>query len=84
MLARINPITRKTGFMVSKVLVNELKVRKLRKEFKIKNKKALNIQGFVDRLGLEPRLTEPKSVVLPLHHRSIPVIFECAKLIKNI
>ena len=25
---------------------------------------------FVDLLGLEPRLTEPKSGVLPLHHRS--------------
>ena len=25
----------------------------------------------VDLPGLEPRLTEPKSAVLPLHHRSI-------------
>lgn len=27
---------------------------------------------LVDLPGLEPRLTEPKSAVLPLHHRSIP------------
>ena len=26
---------------------------------------------YVDLPGFEPRLTEPKSVVLPLHHRSI-------------
>lgn len=27
---------------------------------------------FVGLLGLEPRMTEPKSVVLPLHHRPVP------------
>jgi len=26
---------------------------------------------YVDLPGFEPRLTEPKSVVLPLHHRSL-------------
>ena len=31
-------------------------------------------QGFfVDPLGLEPRMTDPESVVLPLHHGSIEV-----------
>ena len=28
---------------------------------------------FVELLGFEPRQTEPKSVVLPLHHSSITV-----------
>ena len=28
---------------------------------------------FVGLLGLEPRMTEPKSAVLPLHHRPIAV-----------
>ncbi len=27
---------------------------------------------FVGLLGLEPRTTEPKSAVLPLHHRPVP------------
>lgn len=26
---------------------------------------------MVDRQGFEPQMTEPKSVVLPLHHRSV-------------
>lgn len=29
----------------------------------------------VDPLGLEPRMTVPKTVVLPLHHGSIPTLF---------
>ncbi len=33
----------------------------------------------VDLPGFEPRLTEPKSVVLPLHHRSV-VYFGTAKI----
>ncbi len=28
-------------------------------------------RGLVELLGFEPRQTEPKSVVLPLHHSSI-------------
>lgn len=30
-----------------------------------------NCEGLVELLGFEPRQTEPKSVVLPLHHSSI-------------
>ena len=38
---------------------------------------------FVGLLGLEPRKTAPKTVVLPLHHR--PVLFnECANLTENL
>jgi hypothetical protein len=37
-------------------------------EEKIKARKNL---AFVELLGFEPRQTEPKSVVLPLHHSSI-------------
>jgi hypothetical protein len=33
---------------------------------------------FVDLLGFEPRQTEPKSVVLPLHHKSIFQLAESA------
>ncbi len=43
-------------------------------QFKTKNPLIIYIKGlifFVDRLGLEPRMTESKSAVLPLHHRSI-------------
>lgn len=29
---------------------------------------------LVDPLGLEPRMTVPKTGVLPLHHRSIPLL----------
>ena len=37
-----------------------------------KNKKILRVAGFfVGLLGLEPRKTAPKTVVLPLHHRPI-------------
>jgi hypothetical protein len=42
-------------------------------EFLEKTKPLVNqgvLEVFVDLLGLEPRLTEPKSGVLPLHHRS--------------
>lgn len=35
------------------------------------NKKSRYSAGFVELLGFEPRQTEPKSVVLPLHHSSI-------------
>lgn len=36
-----------------------------------KNKKPEKNLAFVELLGFEPRQTEPKSVVLPLHHSSI-------------
>lgn len=32
---------------------------------------------YVDLPGFEPRQTEPKSVVLPLHHRSIFLFWDC-------
>ena len=33
---------------------------------------------FVGLLGLEPRKTAPKTVVLPLHHRPVPLrLSEC-------
>ena len=35
------------------------------------HKKIPQLAGFVELLGFEPRQTEPKSVVLPLHHSSI-------------
>ena len=43
----------------------------------MENKKAfhISVEGFfccVDLPGLEPRKPEPKTGVLPLHHRSIP------------
>lgn len=43
------------------------------------SKKAGHFDKLCDRLlveisGLEPELAEPKSVVLPLHHTSIPFI----------
>ena len=40
----------------------------------VETKKALKISAFllVDRPGFEPGQTAPKTVVLPLHHRSIP------------
>jgi hypothetical protein len=34
-------------------------------------------ERFVDPQGFEPQMTEPKSVVLPLHHGSV---FNSAKL----
>ena len=34
-------------------------------------KKSRTLAGLVELLGFEPRQTEPKSVVLPLHHSSI-------------
>ena len=33
--------------------------------------------SVVDPLGLEPRMTIPKTVVLPLHHGSMPAIAIC-------
>ena len=35
------------------------------------HKKSRIVAGLVELLGFEPRQTEPKSVVLPLHHSSI-------------
>ncbi len=32
----------------------------------------MNQGALVGLLGLEPRTTEPKSAVLPLHHRPVP------------
>ena len=42
---------------------------------RVKTKKPLRLRSgfFVGLLGLEPRTTEPKSAVLPLHHRPLPV-----------
>jgi hypothetical protein len=34
-------------------------------------KNSSGLEEFVELLGFEPRQTEPKSVVLPLHHSSI-------------
>lgn len=39
----------------------------------VRQKKLKNIQPFVGLLGFEPRQTESKSVVLPLHHN--PILF---------
>lgn len=54
---------------------NLKKVITLKKEgfnILIKTKKALISESFfVGLLGLEPRKTAPKTVVLPLHHRPI-------------
>ena len=36
---------------------------------------------FVGLLGLEPRITEPKSAVLPLHHRPAILHFCGAKVL---
>ncbi len=37
---------------------------------------------FVVPPGFEPRLTEPKSGVLPLHHGTIPVCAFCSKAVQ--
>ena len=44
-----------------------------------KNKKTPQIieEFFVGLLGLEPRKTAPKTVVLPLHHRPAMLLSEC-------
>ena len=44
-----------------------------------KNKKTPQIieEFFVGLLGLEPRKTAPKTVVLPLHHRPALLLSEC-------
>ncbi|GEM_PF-1771838 len=45
-----------------------------------KHKKTTLKKGWlVDPQGFEPQMTEPKSVVLPLHHGSV---FDAAKLYK--
>ena len=36
-----------------------------------KTKTTLKKEWFVDSQGFEPQMTEPKSVVLPLHHESV-------------
>ncbi len=40
----------------------------------IKTKTILKKGWFVDSQGFEPQMTEPKSVVLPLHHESLFVL----------
>ena len=40
----------------------------------------VKLVGVVGRLGFEPGMTEPKPVVLPLHHR--PIRFAGAKVVK--
>ena len=49
----------------------------------LKNNKSTSSRGasVVGRLGFEPGMTEPKPVVLPLHHRPIPC-FAAAKVVK--
>ena len=43
------------------------------KNLNLVQKKNIPEEGmFVGLLGLEPRTTEPKSAVLPLHHRPVP------------
>ncbi len=50
------------------VINNELKIEKIKKNLR-------EIEGFfVGLLGFEPRQTESKSVVLPLHNN--PIIFQ--------
>ena len=52
----------------------------------IKNKKTPQIIEeffFVGLLGLEPRKTAPKTVVLPLHHRPIPLLLSECKFNTN-
>ncbi len=58
----------------------------------MENKKAfhISVEGFfccVDLPGLEPRKPEPKTGVLPLHHRSIPncdaKVRPCSQKIKH-
>ena len=44
-----------------------------------KTKTTLKKGWLVDPQGFEPQMTEPKSVVLPLHHGSV---FDAAKLYK--
>ena len=42
------------------------------------HKKSLSIERlYVGLLGLEPRKTAPKTVVLPLHHRPAMLLSEC-------
>jgi hypothetical protein len=50
-----------------------------------KNKKTPQIieEFFVGLLGLEPRKTAPKTVVLPLHHRPIPLLLSECKFNTN-
>ncbi len=40
--------------------------------------------AFVDPQGFEPQMTEPKSVVLPLHHGSVFLYREIRKIILKI
>ena len=40
----------------------------------------VKLVGVVGRLGFEPGMTEPKPVVLPLHHR--PIRYAGAKVVK--
>ena len=53
-------------------------------KYKNQNKKAINwysedcLISNVDPQGFEPQMTEPKSVVLPLHHGSV---FLCREII---
>ena len=45
---------------------------------KMRHKKTSRLRGFfVGLLGLEPRKTAPKTVVLPLHHRPAVRLSEC-------
>ncbi len=41
----------------------------------INKKRRFTASFFVGLPGFEPRQTEPKSVVLPLYYRPIPIIF---------
>lgn len=48
-----------------------------------KKKASLTRGFFVGLLGLEPRKTAPKTVVLPLHHRPLLLFCECKCNTKN-
>ena len=50
-----------------------------------KRKKTTLKKGwFVDPQGFEPQMTEPKSVVLPLHHESVFLCREIIEIISKI
>ena len=52
--------------MLNKIIYSETHIK-----LNFGHKKIPHLAGLVELLGFEPRQTEPKSVVLPLHHSSI-------------
>lgn len=49
-------------------------IRKILRNKRYKNKKTIQFGWFVDPQGFEPRLTVPKTGVLPLHYRSVFIL----------